>query len=135
MKQLKEIIQEKLKISSKSKVNTQYHPKDKEELKELVDKLIKERGEEANLNDIDTSEIKDMSELFKASKFNGDISEWDVSNVTNMKRMFANSYFTGKNGSIENWNVNDTTEMFWIFWDCPLEDNPPKWYHKEPRLM
>ena len=130
MKQLNIFMIEALKTSSKSKVNTQYHPKDKDELEELVKKLIEERGNKADLNDIDTSEIKDMSELFKASKFDGDISEWDVSNVTNMKRMFAYSYFTGKNGSIENWNVNDTTEMFWMFWDCPLEDNPPKWYHK-----
>ena len=31
-----------------------YHPKTRDELKELVKKLIKERGKDADLNDIDT---------------------------------------------------------------------------------
>ena len=81
--------------------NYNYHPKTRDELKELVDKLIKERGNEANLNDIDTSEITDMYGMFKDSNFNGDISKWDVSNVKNMKYMF---------------------------YDNPLYKNPPKWY-------
>ena len=45
-----------------------------------------------------------MIELFWGSKFNGDISEWDVSNVKDMRDMFYNS---------------------------PLEKNPPKWYKKQ----
>jgi len=32
-----------------------------------------------------------MSELFAYSKFNGDISNWDVSSVTNMLYMFIYS--------------------------------------------
>ena len=39
--------------------------------------------------------------MFLDSKFNGDISDWDVSSVRDMYGMFASS---------------------------PLEDNPPKWY-------
>ena len=39
--------------------------------------------------------------MFCDSKFNGDISKWDVSNVVDMSYMF--------NGN-------------------PLEKNPPKWY-------
>ena len=38
----------------------------------------------ADLNWIDTSEIHTMENLFYDSKFDGDISEWDVSNVENM---------------------------------------------------
>ena len=38
-----------------------YHPKDKDELEELIDKLINERGNDADLNDIDTSEINNMN--------------------------------------------------------------------------
>ena len=42
-----------------------------------------------------------MGYMFYDSKFNGDISNWDVSNVKNMNNMFYGS---------------------------PLENNPPKWY-------
>ena len=92
MKNLKDIIQERLHIN-KDTGNHQhnYHPKTRDELKELIKKLIKERGNKADLNDIDTSEIKDMEELFFRSKFNGDISKWDVSNVKNMDSMFYES--------------------------------------------
>ena len=62
-----------------------YHPHTKNELQNLIDKLIKERGLEADLNDIDTSAITDMFNVFYKSQFNGDISKWDVSNVTYMK--------------------------------------------------
>ena len=78
-----------------------YHPKTIDELKELVGKLIQERGNDADLNDIDTSKITNMSYLFYESLFNGDISNWDVSNVEDMSMMFDKS---------------------------PLEKNPPKWY-------
>ena len=44
-----------------------------------------------------------MRYMFETSKFNGDISNWDVSNVTSMSRIFRG---------------------------CPLENNPPKWYNE-----
>ena len=129
-----------------------YHPKTRDELKELVDKLIKERGNEADLNDIDTSEITDMSALFYKSEFNGDISKWDVSNVEDMKYMFGYSEFTGENGyisnwdvsnvkdmeamffmslfngDISNWNVSNVKDMHDMLYGSPLEKNIPKWY-------
>ena len=102
MKQINKYIQERLHINKDIKSNIyNYHPKTNVELQALVYKLIKERGNNANLNDIDTSEIKDMNMIFYNSKFNGDISNWDVSNVKNMYHMFNKS---------------------------PLEKNPPKWY-------
>ena len=128
-----------------------YHPKTKDELKELIDKLINERGKDTDLNDIDTSEITDMSYMFKESYFNGDISNWDVSNVKDMSGMFLDSKF---NGDISEWDVSNVTNMAYMFygskfngdiseWDvskvkytnymfdrCPLENNPPKWYKK-----
>ena len=133
MKNLKEtlykklLIKEKLIINKNTKINV-YQPKDKDELQDIVNKLIKESGNEANLNDIDTSEITDMSKLFYASKFNGDISEWDVSNVTNMYKMFTRSKFTGENGDISKWNVSNVEKNFAMFRFSPLEKNPPKWY-------
>ena len=67
------------------------HPKDKKELINEI-RIRLDRGQ-YNLNDIDTSEITDMSFLFKGfihydlSKL--DISKWDVSKVTDTRFMFS----------------------------------------------
>ena len=126
MKNLKDIIVERLHIN-KDTGNRQYnyHPKTRDELLELVNKLINERGNDADLNDIDTSEITDMSYMFKNSDFNGDISKWDVSNVEIMRRMFEESKF---NGDISEWDISKVKNMWHIFYNSPLEKNPPKWY-------
>jgi surface protein len=50
--------------------------------------------------------------MFEYSKFNGDISNWDVQNVTNMSNMFNNTKF---NGNISNWNVQNVTGMYSMF--------------------
>jgi hypothetical protein len=66
-----------------------------------------------------------------ASEFtgeNGDISGWDVSNVKDMWGMFKMSKF---NTDISDWDVSGLVIISSnIFWDCPLENNPPKWYRK-----
>ena len=65
---------------SKPKYNKyNYHPKTDTGLRYIVVKLIEERGNEADLNDVDVSRITNMSHLFTYSEFNGDISEWNVS--------------------------------------------------------
>ena len=153
MKQINKYIQERLHINKDTGNNHyNYHPKTKDELLELINQLIEERGNEADLNDIDTSEITDMSYMFNYSKFNGDISKWDVSNVKNMQEMFYNSKFTGENGDISkwdvsnvknmwhmfrysefnvdisNWDVSNVKDMSFMFTNTPLEKNPPKWY-------
>ena len=152
MKQINKYISERLHINKDISNYYNYHPKTRDELKELVNKLIEERGDEADLNDIDTSEITDMTTLFYNSKFNGDISNWNVSNVKYMMYMFHNSKFTGENGDISNWDVSNVKDMMYMFCDSkfngdisnwnvsnvvdmsymfngnPLEKNPPKWY-------
>ena len=126
MKNLKDIIQARLHINKDiGNHHYNYHPKTRDELKELVDKLIKERGNEADLNDIDTSAITDMYMLFYNSKFNGDISNWDVSNVKDMGWMFQYSEF---NVDISKWNVRNVKNMHSMFDGSPLEKNQPKWY-------
>jgi len=157
MKTINQFIIEKFKLSSKNigpKYN--YHPKTNEELVKIITQLIKERGEDADLNDIDVSKItnmnvlfnhdytikfngdiskwdvsnvEDMNGMFFSSKFNGDISKWDVSNVNDMSMMFCQSNFNRKE-DLENWNVNNVKSMKNIFFHCPLEKNPPKWYEK-----
>ena len=49
-----------------------------------------------------------MGYMFSYSKFNNNISKWDVGNVTNMHYMFAHSVF---NRNIDNWDVSNVTSM------------------------
>ena len=109
--------------------------KDLEHLRALIYERIKDQGFKANLNDIDTSNITDMSHLFAStygsdggynrrwllgdstdaidfSRFDGDISQWDVSNVKKMRAMFKGSKF---NGDISNWDVSRVQDMAQMF--------------------
>ena len=127
MKSLNQYINEKLKVS-KNQNQYNYCPETNEELVDLVDQLLKERGWEADLNDIDVSNITDMSSLFYYyTDFNGDISKWDVSNVTSMEGIFYwCKKFEGK--GLENWNVSNVTNMNDMFWGCKkLDCNLSKW--------
>ena len=117
MKSLTTYINEKM-VYNKSTANNikyNYYPKTKEELKKLIIQLVEERGNEGDFNDIDTSEITDMSELF-LPKFNGDISEWDVSNVTDMCCMFYDC--ESFNQPLNKWNVSNVTNIRWMFDNC-----------------
>ena len=117
MKSLKNYIQEKLVIK---KNKYKYFPKTKEKLKAIIKKRIKAEGNEADLNDIDVSNITDMSELFEGTGFNGNISRWDVSNVTNMTYMFYGC--KSFNQDISNWDVSKVTDMEYMFDYCPIEE-------------
>jgi len=124
MKKLNQYIQEKFILSNDTKPVYKYFPKDKNKLRELILNLIGKNGQDADLNNIDTSKITDMSYLFANISFNGDISKWNVENVTDMNHMFMNSTFAG---DISNWKVTDGN-LYDMFEDCPLEQCPPKWY-------
>jgi len=125
MRNLTQYIQEKLHPSKFNKEKQyKYHPETRDELKDFIKKLIEERGPNADLNDIDTSEITDMSGLFQDSEFNGDISKWDVSNVTDMKSMFENSEF---NGNISGWDVSNVEDMNKMFKDSKFNKDISKW--------
>ena len=122
-----------------------YKPKDRDTLKELLERMIEVRGDEGNFNDIDTSDITSMVSLFQFnSTFNGDITGWNVSSVISMDNMFLGA--TSFNQPIGNWefpNVTDMNHMFsyalsfnqdlskWdlskkkkykIFYGCPIRD-------------
>ena len=85
MKSLTQYISEKLIIRKNKSNDYRYHPKTKEELRDIISQRIKSKGPEVDLNDIDVSNITDMSNLFeKLVSFNGNISKWDVSNVTTL---------------------------------------------------
>ena len=113
MKSITTYINETLKLG---KSRYKYHPQTKEELQELLVQLIKERGNDGDFNDIDTSKITDMSSLFAKFDFNGIISSWDVSNVTNMSYMF---YDCKKfNQDISKWDVSKVNNMRSMFFNC-----------------
>ena len=120
MKSLKNYISEAFKINKNTKLQKyNYFPETGEELKAIIKQRIKSEGNECDLNDIDTSKITDMSNLFFYSDFNGDISNWNVSNVKYMRRLFASSKF---NQDISKWNVSNVISYVEIFDNCPIEE-------------
>ena len=124
MKTLQHYITEKILINKNSKIAYNYHPKTKDELENIIKQKIESEGNECNLNDIDTSNITDMSSLFEDSDFNGDISKWDVSNVKSVWAMFYRSNF---NGDISNWDVSNVTSMAYMFFDSKFNGDISKW--------
>ena len=153
MNNLSTYIAEKLHINKDIKVKEyHYHPKDKYELISLLKELLEERGKDADLNDIDVSDITDMSELFyglnphkidisewnvsnvtnmecmfeRCKNFNSDLSKWDVSNVKNMESMFYNC--GNFNSDLNKWNVSSVKNMHFMFGKCNSLKNKPSWY-------
>ena len=137
MRRLKEFILEKLKIN---KIETKYHPKNKEELKNIIIKEIEAKGPTCSLNHIDVSNIDDMSFLFRGgdsrqyrnghpilTTFDGDISNWDVSNVTNMQCMFDDCKYSGNNGDISDWDVSNVTDMSYMFSNSKYNGDLSRW--------
>ena len=99
-------------------------PKTKEELEQIVNDRIEKEGPNCDLNDIDTSLITDMSELFYGSKFTGDISGWDVSKVKYMRSMFRQSKF---NQDISKWNISDVKNMSMMFAYSKFDQDISRW--------
>ncbi len=70
-----------------------------------------------NISEWNVSLITNMSYMFYgASTFNGDISAWDVNKVKNMDSMFRGA--TAFNGNISGWKVGNVTTMKSMFRDA-----------------
>lgn len=67
------------------------------------------------------SKVTDMMAMFNATKFDQDISNWDVSNVTNMSNMFESTPF---NKPLNGWNVSKVTNMAQMFQSATAFDQP-----------
>ena len=109
---------------NEASAETSVQPKTKKELKDIIEKTIKEQGNKCDLNFIDTSKITDMSELFYKSDFNGDISKWNTSKVENMGKMFQFAEF---NGDISKWDVSNVKDMRKMFYDSRFNRDISKW--------
>lgn len=103
-------------------------PKDQRELEKMIKDEIQKNGIRCSLNHIDVSKVKSMMNLFneggRGIRFNGDISEWDVSNVVYMNNMFANSIF---NGDISDWDVSGVKDVSGMFADSKFDGDLSKW--------
>lgn len=121
MKSITTYINEKMVYNKSTASKYNYHPKTKRELQDIIYQLIEERGNEGDFNDIDTSQITNMSYLFfDMENFNGDISNWDVSNVESMSQMFRGC--RSFNRDISKWDVSNVTDKSWIFDYCHIEE-------------
>lgn len=123
MKTLKEIIFEKLKINSNSKVEKQefkYHPKDRGELIKIIEDRIKEENDDIDFNDIDTSNLTNIEGAFayKGKLTKIDISAWDVSRVKCMMEMFAGCKNLESIGDISDWKIESLTDITGMFYGC-----------------
>lgn len=68
----------------------------------------------ADLSDWDVSKVKRMGAMFNSAfDFNGDISNWDVSNVINMAYMF--NYAEEFNQDLGSWNIQSVETMTGMF--------------------
>jgi len=76
-------------------------------IKNIIKDLIDEYGNDIDLNHLDVSNVTDMSCMFAyCTKFNGDISSWNIRNDTNMNYMFVYDNF--KNVDILKEYFNDS---------------------------
>ncbi len=76
------------------------------------------------LNTNSGASISFKSMFYRATAFNGTISNWDVSKVTNMSSMFvvASSF----NQDLSNWDVSSVTDMSYMFHASPF-NSPLNW--------
>ena len=71
-----------------------------------------------NISDWNVSSVTDMNQMFAvASVFNQNLNSWNVSSVTNMDEMF---YFASAfNQDLHSWNTSRVTSMLGMFLDAP----------------
>ena len=124
MKTINQFILERLKINKDTKVvHYKYHPKDFDELRSLVKQLLDKRGPDADLNDIDTSNVKrfydpnkDLGLFRYLDPHNIKIDRWNTGRVVNMCDMFK--WCENFNCDLSNWDVSKVDTMCEMFFGC-----------------
>ena len=85
-------------------------------LRQIVLDEMDKHGDDADLNQIDVSNVTDMSSLFANTNFCGDVSDWNVSNV-----LVMNSTFYGCsefNCDLSGWDTSHVINMTGMFYEC-----------------
>ena len=146
MNNLKDYILEKFQITKDSKIFYSCCPKTVKELRNILEERLAE-NKDAYLNDIDVSNITNMSELFRdldphnikidqwnvsnvleswamffgCVNFDTDLSGWDMPKNTNMSTMFK-LCVKFKGTGLEHWNTSSVIKMFATFQGCRMFD-------------
>ena len=133
MKNLKDIITEKLKINKDVNFKTIAVPESKSELKEILydrfNKAKKIDGTNSltlDVSGIDISNINDLSNLFLSNKLDKyqlgmireivGLEEWDVSHVSHMSGLFQE--LGVKTLDLSSWDVSEVEYMGFMFKNC-----------------
>lgn len=105
---------------------------DWEELFSTVHHEIDRLGWDCSLNHIDVSEIEIFDGIFKDSKFNGDISQWDVSHGISFNEMFKKSEF---NSSLLNWDMSSARNLRQMFFGSKFNQEINIWNVRNVETM
>ena len=98
----------------------------KKAVKEWFSDKQKAKKTYGDISEWDTSEVTDMSELFKGiEQINEDLSKWNTGSVTDMSGIFKSAKIQYAN--IANWNVTKVSDMTEAFHSCDFG-------YKEPHL-
>ena len=123
MKNLKQYINEwliKKKVDKVKGNEYEYTPKNRKELHDIIENLLKQN--KTDLNCIDTSNVETMNTLFSDLKDEGynidnvDISKWNVSNVQDFGTMFYNC--ENFNCDLSDWDLSSCKRTANMFMDC-----------------
>lgn len=100
-------------------IGYKYHPKDREQLIDLVDQRISENPQKPYLLDIDTSQIISMSAVFSSCESieELDLSTWNTSNVASMSWMFGNCKSL-KKIDLSSFDTSNVIYMNCMFYNC-----------------
>lgn len=138
MRNIKEFINEKLKVSKENTPKHTLFPKTREELVGMIREKMKKDGPECDLNCIDVSAIDNFGAVFglwDTKQFDGNISKWDMSNAISLNGMFRGSMFSGINGGIEDWDVSNVETMDYIFSGSKFNSDISNWNVEKVRSM
>ncbi len=127
MKQLNNFLNEALIKKNTKILHYHFYPKDFHDLRKIIIRLLKERGPDADLNDIDISQVttfcNDISAYHSVGLFeeldphNIKINKWDISHITDLRRTFFGCHRL--NCNLSNWDLSRYSgSLSNMFYEC-----------------